>query len=156
MGKNQEIVERNVQEVVLVCKWRDGGLSEEAARLARPAVVPVLIRANSLIRADVQALINALERQAEALDIADQLGSKYFGRALISLMREDHRLVVCAATDDVHGLTGGSANGILGVEIPSDNSITTRVKIVDFLLVVVAIRRAEESWFTGEGSASEN
>jgi len=58
-------------------------------------------------------------------------------------------VVGCARTDDIHRSTGG----IVSVDIPSDDGITTRIEIFNITLVVSAIRRAEQSGLSGDNGS---
>lgn len=120
-----------------------------ADHLADPARVPSAVASTgNLVRGDTQTLIDALELQSEAaLDVADHLGSELLGRALVGLMGEDHRCLMCARADIGHGLTDGSTIGIFGITIPSDDGVTTRVEVGGLLLVDATIGRAEKGGF---------
>ena len=122
--------------------------------LARPARVPSTVASTSdLVRVDVQALIDGLEREAALVtEVVNRLGGELLSRALVGLVREDHRVVGCTVTDLIHGLTDGSTVGIAGIDIPGNDGVTARVEVVEFLLVDAAIRRAEETGFTKEES----
>ena len=141
-----------------VCRREEGGLVVRGAdHLADPARVPSAVASTgNLVRGDTQTLIDALELQSEAaLDVADHLGSELLGRALVGLMGEDHRCLMCARADIGHGLTDGSTIGIFGITIPSDDGVTTRVEVGGLLLVDATIGRAEKGGFAGRSKASD-
>ena len=120
--------------------------------LARPARVPSTVASTSdLVRVDVQALIDGLEREAALVtEVVNRLGSELLSRALVGLVRENHRVVGSGGCNLIHGITDGFAIGITSIDIPGDDGVTTGVEVVDFLLVDSVVWRAEQGRFAGK------
>jgi hypothetical protein len=143
-------------------RGRDGGMggadhevcgkdANRTAELANPAAVPRSVSTTSLlVGGHIQALVNALQCEATSLEVANCLRGELLSRALVGLMRENHRMVGCPAPDCVHRLADRGAVGISGVNVPGDHGVATAVEVVELLLVDASVRRAEETRFNAK------
>ena len=117
--------------------------------LTLPTGVPVLILTTSnMIRLDIQALIDALQRDPTHQGKENELTGEPFSRPLISLIQidRDHKFGIQALPECVRSVRGTIAQvvGLLvKVETPSDDGVTSRVEIVDFFLSDAVGRREE-------------